>query len=252
MLNDEYTDIAVLSIAAADNDSLSFSADTGMAECLVVARKLEPDEPLSGRTRFTSLRRRPQGFAHASAVASAVGNCSYVRQIEDGPYGGSPLAVGNEIAGQMLTAPSQSEQEVWGAVRLADYSLAQSAYALSNSRLWLPGSSNGVEVGLVPLSTMAVLGFITSISLDCHVKGRRKAHSARLPRVRLPLTLLSGTTTPRRRLELSAPLTHNCSFGLVWRTKPRLFGQPPVVHTSTSTSDSILSPWEPRSRTARA
>ena len=159
MLNDEYTDIAVLSIAAADNDSLSFSADTGMAECLVVARKLEPDEPLSGRTRFTSLRRRPQGFAHASAVASAVGNCSYVRQIEDGPYGGSPLAVGNEIAGQMLTAPSQSEQEVWGAVRLADYSLAQSAYALSNSRLWLPGSSNGVEVGLVPLSTMSSLGF---------------------------------------------------------------------------------------------
>ena len=159
MLDDEYTDLEVLSIAAPDNNSLSFSADTGMAECLVVARKLEPDGSRSDRTRFTSLRRRPQGFAHASAVANAVGSSSYVRRIEDGPYGGSALAVGTEMAGQMLTAPSQSDQEAWGAVRLADYSLAQSAHALSNSRLWLPGSSSDLKVGLVPLSTMGSLGF---------------------------------------------------------------------------------------------
>ena len=159
MLEDDYTDMTVLSIAAADNDSLSFSADTGMAECLVIARKLKPDEPHSERTSFTSLQRRPQGFAHASAVAKTLGSGSYVRQIEDGPYGGTPLIVGDEITGQMLTAPSQSDKEIWGAVRLADYSLAQTAYALSNSRLWLPGSSNSIEIELVPLSTMGNLGF---------------------------------------------------------------------------------------------
>ncbi len=147
-LEDDYTDTIVLSIAAADNDSLSFSADTGMAECLVIARKLKPDEAHSDRTHFTSLQRRAQGLAHASAVAKTIGSGSYVRQIEDGPYGGTPLMIGDELAGQTLTAPSQSDGEVWGAVRLTDYSLAQSAYALSDSLLWLPGSSKGMEGGL--------------------------------------------------------------------------------------------------------
>ena len=159
MLENDYTDMTVLSIAAADNDSLSFSADTGMAECLVIARKLKPGEPQSDRTRFASLQHRPQGFAHASAVAKIVASRSCVRQIEDGPYGGTPLIVGDEIAGQMLAAASQSDEEVWGSVRLADYSLAQSAYALSNSRLWLPGSSISIGIELVLLSTMAKLGF---------------------------------------------------------------------------------------------
>ena len=159
MIGRYYTDLTVLTIAAADNDDLSFSSDTGLAECLVIARKLKPDEPHSDRTHFTSLQRRAQGFAHASTIAKKVGSGSYVRQIEDGPYGGTPLMVGDEIAGQILTAPSQSDEEIWGAVRLADYSLAQTAYALSDCRLWLPGSSNSMEIGLVPLSTIGNLGF---------------------------------------------------------------------------------------------
>ena len=159
MLAKNYTDLTVLSIAAADNNELSFSADTGMAECLVVARKLKPAEKPSGRASFTSLQHRPQNFAHASAMAKTIGGGSYVRQIEDGPYGGTPLTVGDEIAGQLLTAPNQSDEEVWGAVRLTDFSVAQSAYALSHSQLWFPGSLGGLGMGLVPLSTMGNLGF---------------------------------------------------------------------------------------------
>ena len=159
MLEDDYTDMTVLSIVAADNDNLSFSADTGMAECLVIARKLKPDEPHSGRARFTSLHRRPQGFTHANAIAKSVGSSTYIRQIEDGPYGGTPLMFGDALAGQMVTAPSQSDEQVWGAVRLSDYSLAQSAYALYDSQLWLPGSPKSMKTGLAPLSAIGKLGF---------------------------------------------------------------------------------------------
>ena len=159
MLEDDYTAITILSIADADNDNLSFSADTGMAECLVVARKPNPQDPGSDRAHFTSLTRRPQGFAHASATAKTVGSGSYVRQIEDGPYGGTPLMVGDEVAGQMLTAPSQSEGDIWGAVRLSDYSLAQTAYSLSDSQLWLPGNPDSIRTRLVPLSAIGNLGF---------------------------------------------------------------------------------------------
>ena len=37
LLETDYTDLTVLSIASEDDDDLSFSADTGMAECLVIA-----------------------------------------------------------------------------------------------------------------------------------------------------------------------------------------------------------------------
>ena len=39
MLAANYADLAVLSIGGTEDDELSFSADTGMAECLIVARK---------------------------------------------------------------------------------------------------------------------------------------------------------------------------------------------------------------------
>ena len=131
-----YTDVAVLSIAATGLD-MSFSSDTGMAECLIVARKTDPTQ--QNRIHFTSLHRRPQSFAHAAALASGLTRSEPIRQIEDGPYGGTAVMVGDEGAGEMLTAPCQTDGQAWSAVRLADYSLAQTAYALAYSQLWLPG-----------------------------------------------------------------------------------------------------------------
>ena len=158
MLGDDYTDLTVLTIAAADNDDLSFSSDTGIAECLVIARKLKSGEKSSPRMHFTSLTRRPQGFSHASALASNVVSANGVRQVEDGPYGGTPLTVGAELAGQMMTVLSDTESAVWGAVRLSDYSLAQAAYALSSSKLWLPGKPTALGLEVAPLGVIGHLG----------------------------------------------------------------------------------------------
>ena len=58
MVANGYTDVEILSIAANGYD-MSFSSDTGMAECLVIARKLKPDETPQDRVYFTSLPRRP-------------------------------------------------------------------------------------------------------------------------------------------------------------------------------------------------
>ena len=70
MLGVHYTGLTVLSIAAADDDALSFSSDTGMAECLVIARKLKQDDAPTGKANFTSLGHRPKGIAHASSLAA--------------------------------------------------------------------------------------------------------------------------------------------------------------------------------------
>ena len=159
MIGRHYTGLTVLTIAGADDDALSFSADTGMAECLVIARKLKPDETPQDRVFFTSLRRRPQGFPHASSLAGSLLDGSLVRRIEDGPYGGTPLVVGKELAGEKITAPRDDDGEGWGAVRLGDYSLAQAAYALSNSKLWLPGMASSLELKIATLGDVGRRGW---------------------------------------------------------------------------------------------
>ena len=159
MIGRNYTDLTVLTIAGADDDALSFSADTGMAECLVIARKLSRDETPQGRAFFTSLQRRPQGFVHASSLAGSLLDGSLVRRIEDGPYGGTPLVVGEELAGEKITAPRDDDGECWGAVRIRDYSLAQAAYALSDSKLWIPRMASSMELKMATLSDVGRRGW---------------------------------------------------------------------------------------------
>ena len=158
MLASDYTEITVLSIAASGNDDLSFSADTGLAECLVIARKREIGDLGVERIQFCSLTRRPNGFADASALAASMVSDGHVRGLADGPYGGTRLQVGDEDSGAMLTAPRCSDGTAWGAIRLADYSLAQTAYALADSRLWLPGMPVAESLKVVRIRKLGSMG----------------------------------------------------------------------------------------------
>ena len=157
LLTDKYHDVEVLSIAANGKD-MSFSSDTGMAECLVIARK-NCDETTTQRIRFVSLRSRPAGFAQSAAVAQNVIVADGIRGIEDGPYGGAQLTIGHDVAGEMLAAPKPANGENWGSVRLNDYSLAQTAYALAQSKLWLPGQVDATALPIVPLSDIGRRGW---------------------------------------------------------------------------------------------
>ena len=159
MLADSYSDVEVLSIAANGRD-MSFSSDTGMAECLVVARKnvgANDYSPLQ-RARFTSLRRRPPGFAQAAAVARGVIEANGVRSIEDGPYGGGNLNIGDDLAGEMLTASHSGDGDSWSIVRLLDCALAQTAYALIQSQLWLPGQPTPLNLPVANLGSVGKIG----------------------------------------------------------------------------------------------
>ena len=83
-----------------------------------------------------------------------------LRQIEDGPYGGTPLTIGGEWGGVSISRPLGTDGENWSAVRLLDCSLAQTAYALSQSRFWLPGSASSVELKMALLGDIGRLGLV--------------------------------------------------------------------------------------------
>ena len=158
MMATRYTSLEVLSLAHADNNRLSFSADTGMAECLIIARKLDSDDTKIQDAHFTSLTSLPPGLSQSMSVAKYVTDSENIRQINDGPFGGTPVMVGSELIGEMLLAPNGSDGEAWGAVRLSDSSLAQVSASLSSSSLWLPARPSGVVLQVDNLLSIGKLG----------------------------------------------------------------------------------------------
>ena len=160
MLMSKYTDLEAFSIAAHNGEDMAFSSDTGMAECLVIARKRGVDEKAMSAIRFTSLDQRPAGFIQADLIAKSVFNADDdLRRIEDGPYGGTPLEVGEEQVGELIETPSPQELgEGWGAVRIKDFAITQTAYALTQSKLWLPTSNAPLELKTASLGDIAQFG----------------------------------------------------------------------------------------------
>ena len=74
LLESEYEDLTVLTIATHGQTNRSFSADTGMAEALVVASKRSPGKRAVGEkpVLFVNFHHRPRSFAEAFEMARAV------------------------------------------------------------------------------------------------------------------------------------------------------------------------------------
>ena len=119
MVATRYTDITILSIAANGRD-MSFSSDTGMAECLVIGRKVADGEKPAMHGKFVSMRSRPSGFIHALELSKSISNKGTERHLEDGPYGGIPVFSGDEQYGESVEAPLEGHETGWGAARILD------------------------------------------------------------------------------------------------------------------------------------
>ena len=148
-----YRDVTVLTIAAPRQDDQSFSADTGMAETLIVCR--ESSSLPCGRGMFVSLRRRPDSEMEATEIARAIRSSvedSDARRLEDGPFGGSPLFVGDERLGEMIDAPL-SRAAPWSAVGIADFAVVQTALQVARGLVWLPQMSER-DTQCVPMTTL--------------------------------------------------------------------------------------------------
>ena len=127
-LLDSYSDIHILSIATTGTTARAFSADTGMAEYLVVATKRS-----GGGTRFTNLSHRPASLLESALTAREAGlgesNAPAIRSAFDGslldPFGGGVVSdsVGNAaraLACGELVLPQSLAPEGIAITRLGD------------------------------------------------------------------------------------------------------------------------------------
>jgi len=160
LLAENYGNMIVVSIAGRGSDEMSFSADTGMAECLVVAQK---GRGPSKRAHFVILYSQPESTLSGAITSKEVRNVissGEMRKLEDGPVGGTPLRFGDEVVGQIIDAPLP-EEGGWNVARVADLALAQIAYQLaSRGRLWLAGMPRSAvaNLSIVRLQTIGKVG----------------------------------------------------------------------------------------------
>ncbi len=177
LIASEYSDLTVLSIAANGRD-MSFSADTGIAECLVIARKRngvanvrENEGESHPETKFVSLRRRPQGFAHSSAISSQIIRSDNNRHIADGPYGGNDVIIGTKSEGESLLANVDGQDKRWAATRILDATVAQVCFALSSGQLWLPARAEADSLAITRLRNVGQRGLDSQMFISAAHNG---------------------------------------------------------------------------------
>ena len=153
LLVSSYGEIVVITIAGAKTDEKAFSADTDMAECLLVAKKGAREQ--SKRARFVSLAERPRNESEGVIVAQALHSEQDIRMLGEGPYGGTPISIGEDEVGQAIVFPL-SERGPWQLSGVADFSLAQVAYQLVQQTLWLPGIER-TDIQSVPVVSLSNL-----------------------------------------------------------------------------------------------
>ncbi len=128
LLEREYENLVVLTIAAHGNTDRAFSADTGMAEALVVGTRRRAGREGNGETLFVNLYHRPHNLAEAFEIARSVRRLS--PQARQGR-----LCVGDrETIGTFIRAPLSQG----GCASLRETGLADTALGLLEKTLRLP------------------------------------------------------------------------------------------------------------------
>ena len=139
-------------VSSHDPNLRSMSYDTGIAEALLVARRLSDGEAPTGRGVFVNLWRAPYQETDALALVRTVSAAASrpVLRSDGPPVGGSPLMVGGEQWGEIVDGPVG--EEPWTAARWRRALTSQFAAALERGELW---NDDGTQVaGHVPVTVM--------------------------------------------------------------------------------------------------
>ncbi len=152
MLREKYSNIIVVTIAGEKARDKAFSADTGLGECLIIAQRGKVSNP---RTKFVTLNERPRSDLDGLHIAHAINAKEYIHRLEDGPYGGAAISVGEDEIGQILDFPIP-ESGPWQLAGIADFSIAQMVYQLVQGRLWFPRKPTNDQY-VIPITTLSNL-----------------------------------------------------------------------------------------------
>lgn len=221
----DYEDVTVVGLAGPKPIDQSWSADTKMAEVLIVARQTDAGRG-SGRGAFVTLRRRPSSAMEATEVAKAIrrglSERQRLRRIEDGPVGGTVLAIGGERIGEALDAPLSSAP--WGCCPVGDAMVVQAGHQLVCGTLWLPTAvaEDAPSIPVRPVGKFATVGWA-----DNNIANNRAAPFDRHPIAGEPAypMLWRNRADAQRKMVVAADMHglvregREAKAGRVWATR---------------------------------
>ncbi len=192
LLRRSFSDLILISIAGSKDNEVSFSADTGMGECLVIGRKRTSDNK---RATFVVLNERPSATMTGASAAAQILQLkkTNMRKLEDGPLGGSFLRFGDDVIGYAIDAPLP-ENGPWNLARIKDGALAQICYQMADCELiWLPGTTRNTAIS-IPVNTISAIGRVGPLHWD--ITGNNSSGGIRGPFIIEPLKTESAPTYP--------------------------------------------------------
>ncbi len=166
LVEHHYEDLVVVTIAASGNTDRAFSADTGMAETLVVGTKKRDLDSPCGDVLFVNLLRRPRSLAEAAAVAATVRDLP-----ADRPSGRFFLGELAEV-GTFVRAPLVEG----GCAGLREPALADAMLTLQQGVLTLPRSNDRQAIPVTRLDELGSRG-----RLDRDISGKHPDGTPRGP-----------------------------------------------------------------------
>ena len=229
LLARHYERLLVVSLSGASSEEKSFSADTEMAELLVLGRKLREHsldlEPGGREATWVSLRRRPQSTVEAYETARTIRR----ETARASAAAGTVFRV--RLGGQVVGSGIRASLGDGGCAGTSDLSLAQTAMELQRGRLPLPRTHGAATLRITRLGELGTNG-----PLDRDVGGRRGAAvGGRGPFEVVPLDgvptfpALWGHDTSRERGLLVQPDSmgvplpgRDADAASVWKTATRL------------------------------
>lgn len=170
-----YRDITVVTLARSGSTERAFSADTGMAEALLVAKRTTGDKSVGGMALFANLLRRPASLLESSEIARSIRAAGKTAQ--------GKLRIGDEtVVGNFVRA----SLEQGGCAGLREEEVARTMLSLQEGTLNLPR----MLPQKVPVAYLSVLGERGLVHRDINGKDGRGAFDI-LPRDRQSADLAS-------------------------------------------------------------
>ena len=153
----------VVSVSGAGSYDAAFSADTGIAEILlIVHRKISSARSVQPRSLFVSLRSRPDTIDVADATMRVLTDLiyhKYINRLNAEMSGGTPVRVGDDIIGEIIDA-SDTNGRQWYPVGILDGTLAQLAHQMSVGSIAQSSSRFGLlsHLGMSTIGEQAEIG----------------------------------------------------------------------------------------------
>ena len=148
LLQTRYRDILIVNITSPKQRGRSFSDDTGMAECIVVATRKSDGDSDDSKFMVASIDRRPASILEAVHFAREIASVGEPRK------GGSRLCIGSQKFGRINHFKSKLSKSGIGGIQDSD--VEQAAIMLRDGSLRLPHLSRDIDM---PIVHMKELGY---------------------------------------------------------------------------------------------